>query len=551
MESNDSFHDYYSDYIENTYDCVDRIVFNAYYPIAQAGGGFRHWWRLLYGNDDNLDNNHLMRFAGRFSRRIRAYTKHNKIPLIECKRGERKHEIAEKYLPSDPNFVGVFCILYGRAPAVVRNVARYGKGGIDITKKTPLPYVYHYSFHIIDRQWGHIIIKLCPHPPFNAQIILNGHEYVAREAYQKKIVYTKEGNCFTSISNATDLAGIADTMRASSSVGRLVQVCEQWIYSACLCFALDLEEQEKTQFRYSYSVYQVEYSRNFLFQRGQNMEQIFHGIIDRTRGSLDIKRVKTIFGTKKRPHRLDAHGKKPRMEVVVEKPVYNLTVFKVHLGKLTVKMYSKGERVLRIEAIAHNTEDLHCGKRIDKFPIIISSLKNMVEHFLSVMNRVDVSLINNDILYQWCQPSQVGAVRVGGININSFRMRAVMQAVISLSPFSHGFTASTLSEKVSEIMKTPDSHYSPRQASYDLKKLRVKGLISKIGRTQRYTATPDGLRMMNGYIILREKVLIPFVSNAGKLKRGPKPKNSNSVDTHYENVQREMYKIFEIIGLAA
>jgi hypothetical protein len=43
-------------------------------------------------------------------------------------------------------------------------------------------YINHYSFHIIDAVWGHVTIKMSGHPPFGAQIILNGHEYVARQA---------------------------------------------------------------------------------------------------------------------------------------------------------------------------------------------------------------------------------------------------------------------------------------------------------------------------------------------------------------------------------
>ncbi|MEP9412677.1 MAG: hypothetical protein HRF42_15040 [Candidatus Brocadia sp.] len=84
------------------------------------------------------------------------------------------------------------------------------------------------------------------------------------------------------------------------------------------------------------------------------MEQVFHGAIDRTRALLDIKTVKTIFGYKHRPFKKNTMGKGARCEVVVERPDCDLTVFKIHCGKLTVKIYSKGEGVLRIEAIAHN-----------------------------------------------------------------------------------------------------------------------------------------------------------------------------------------------------
>jgi len=108
------------------------------------------------------------------------------------------------------------------------------------------------------------------HPPFGTQIILNGHEYVACGATKRHLTFTKEDNCFTQIADAVDLARIADTLSEARTVGRLVQVCERWIYSACLCFGLGINEQERTGFHYAYSVYQVEYSRNLLFQRGQS-----------------------------------------------------------------------------------------------------------------------------------------------------------------------------------------------------------------------------------------------------------------------------------------
>ena len=59
----------YAELLEGTYDCLDRIVLNGYFRFAQSPAGFRVWWRQLYGNDDDLDNAHLMRMAGRFRRR--------------------------------------------------------------------------------------------------------------------------------------------------------------------------------------------------------------------------------------------------------------------------------------------------------------------------------------------------------------------------------------------------------------------------------------------------------------------------------------------------
>ncbi len=546
----DEFSERYEGFLECTYDCVDRIVLNAYFPLIQSGGGFRTWWRRLRGGDDDLDNAHLIRFAGRFSRRVRAHAKKRGIPLIDCDGDERKHEIAEGYLPTDPEFRGVFCILVGRAPAPVREVHRYGKGGIDIRKKKRYPYVNQYAFHILDPQWGHLMIKLCPHPPFSAQIILNGHEYVAREAKGKGIAFTKEGNCFTEIFNPEGLTRIADTLSARRSIGRLVKVCESWIYSTCLCFALSLDEQQRSGFFYAYSVYQGEYSRNLLFTRGRELEQVFQSVIDRTRSHLDIRTVKTIFGYLRRPFKHGKNKKKPRFEVVLERPAWNLTVFKVHFGKLTVKIYSKGERVLRIEAIAHNAVELRCGKSIAKFQLIVAALKAMLERFLLVLRSVDAAFIDDGTLEKLRHPSIVGATRLGGIDINNARMRAVMAAVIALSANPKGFPLAELAEKVCEIMGCDSELYRCRQAAYDLKKLRAKGFVDKLRGTRRYNGTPKGLQAMVALHVLREKVIKPLLAGDCKRRKGRKSKNRSIIDEHYESIQIQMQQLFDAVGIA-
>jgi len=91
----DELSNYYSDLLDGSYDCVDRIVLNAHFGLAYSAGGFRTWWRGLHeSSDDELDNAHLMRMAGRFSRRVRGWASANGVPVIDCDREERKHEIA-------------------------------------------------------------------------------------------------------------------------------------------------------------------------------------------------------------------------------------------------------------------------------------------------------------------------------------------------------------------------------------------------------------------------------------------------------------------------
>ncbi|MCE7002410.1 hypothetical protein LWC34_06125 [Kibdelosporangium philippinense] len=187
----DEFSQRYSDLLTGSYDCVDRIVLNAYNPLCHNAGGFRVWWRRWHeDSDEQLDNTHLMRLAGRFARRVRAWAGAHGVPVIDCKRGERKHRIAEEYLATHTVGTGVFLILVARAPATVWEVHRSAQGAIrDLAKKSA--FVNHYSFHIMDPQWGHVTVKMSGHPPFAAQVILNGHEYVACRARTTGIGFTK------------------------------------------------------------------------------------------------------------------------------------------------------------------------------------------------------------------------------------------------------------------------------------------------------------------------------------------------------------------------
>src|SRR5207244_1212439 len=112
----------YQDLLDGSYDCVDRIVLNAYFRMGHDPGGFRVWWRALTGSDETLENAYLMRLAGRFSRRLRGYAKAHDIPVIDCPAGLRKHDLAEEYLAKTRVTQGLFLVLVGRAQAPVWDV---------------------------------------------------------------------------------------------------------------------------------------------------------------------------------------------------------------------------------------------------------------------------------------------------------------------------------------------------------------------------------------------------------------------------------------------
>src|SRR5262250_687116 len=145
----------YQDLLGGSYDCVDRIVLNAYFRMGHDPGGFRVWWRALTGSDQTLENAYLMRMAGRFSRRVRGYAKAHDIPVIDCSAGQRKHDLAEEYLAKTKIRQGLFLVLVARA----QEPAHIGS-----TKK-PLTEAMLMMHPFVRRKWGRKNLEQRKTPP--------------------------------------------------------------------------------------------------------------------------------------------------------------------------------------------------------------------------------------------------------------------------------------------------------------------------------------------------------------------------------------------------
>ena len=247
---------------------------------------------------------------------------------------------------------------------------------------------------------------------------------------------------------------------------------------------------------------------------------------------------------------------------------------KVHYSKLTLKIYTNGarvestldERVLRIEAIIHNTKELPNCRPLEKFPGVgaqelkahLKQLLGMVDRFLDAVHCVDVCFIASDTLEQLPRPGLVGKTKVGGIDTNQLRMRTVMNAVVALlaqelkahSTSPKEFTASQLAAKVSALSAATAKPYHSRQAAYDLKKLRGKQLVSRIGNSRRYRPTPTGLKAMAALIVLRDKVIMPLLAASCHSSDAPPQNSTVSLDQHYQNVRGGMQGLFGALGIA-
>ena len=72
---------------------------------------------------------------------------------------------------------------------------------------------------------------------------------------------------------------------------------------------------------------------------------------------------------------------------------------------------------------------------------------------------------------------------------------ALFQALCLFVVLPQGFRNATLREHVAQLMGEPREHYTPGRMTYDLRRLRLHGMIEKIPGTHRYQVTSEGLRI--------------------------------------------------------
>jgi hypothetical protein len=159
------------------------------------------------------------------------------------------------------------------------------------------------------------------------------------------------------------------------------------------------------------------------------------------------------------------------------------------LRQSRLKDLHKGERVLHAEAMASDARELRCSRDIGQFAKAVTRLREILERFLEALSCMDECFVSGEDLDNLSLPSQVGALRVGGIDMNCPRMRKVARALLALSAQPFGFTCAQLATHVQGQNGGVSCCYGTRQAAYDVQKFRGKKLVAyftAIRRLARY-----------------------------------------------------------------
>lgn len=460
---------------------LDRLYLNSYIPMLQTGGGVAHFFKEQRGM--KVTGTSLMApITKAFVERIQAFARQQDIPIHHFKKGERKEEVALKYRRKVLGCEGVYMIGVAQERAwVFRTVRRRnpktGQSYPWLDRSTVM--CNYYYFYLQDKDWGPMFIKYCSYFPYTSRACMNGHEYAKRRLAQEEIPFMPLDNGILSCANPQCLWEILNEISAEV----IEAVVRKW-RSRLPQPLTHLDRQ--AGYDYDLSILQMEVARTQIYRRPAVGRAHFEAVI---RDHLDLGRpdqVSLIFDrrvTKKTPGsfrtRVITQGVSPSLHVS-----YKLS---------KIKQYFKDDRGLRTETTINNTRDFGIGKRLKNFEALYHLAQQANQRLLDVQALPVDHAMGEDRFQRLTQPVEVEGQRAAALRYGEPRTMALLACLCLWGHLPAGFRNRDLRKEVAHFLGQAPAIYSPGRMTYDLRRLRLHGLIQRKHRSHSYEVTSEGL----------------------------------------------------------
>src|SRR5262249_51029229 len=182
-----------------------------------------------------------------------------------------------------------------------------------------------------------------------------------------------------------------------------------------------------------------------------------------------------------------------------------------------IKQYLKQGRAYRIETVINKPADLGIPSRLPHLPELVAKARAINHRLLMIEQAGQGCAIGPALFERTHQPCTKEGQRTGALRFGDHRAMALAGALCLVAHAATGLTSRSLRGHVAGLLGTD---YTASQMSYDLRRLRLHGLIERIPGTHTYTATPDGVRVAIFYTKLHRRLLGPSWQPA---TRPPRP----------------------------
>jgi hypothetical protein len=415
---------------------------------------------------------------------MEAFAKQEQIPVVPFRKGQRKDDVAAEYLSRFEKPEGVLFIgkAQEKTPVFRTERRRSEKSGATypwLVRSTAM--VNHFYVYCVDRDFGPFFLKFSTYFPYNAKLCLNGHEYAKRQLMQKGIEFEALDNGVLRCEDPKRLQAICDGLNAD----KIDALLRKWLRKLPHPFTA---ADRRAGYRYEISILQAEFSLTQVLDRPVTGRIFFEEVI---RENLDLGRphqVQLIFDRKvsrRTPGRF-------RTRVITEGVVPSLHI---DYKNTRIKQYHKEGRALRTETTINNTRDFSIGKRLKNLPALRQIGFQANRRLLDVQKISHDCAIGEDAFQQVVRPIEVDGQRASALRFGDQRVQAVFAVLAVFSLQLQGFTNAELRVLLAPMLGLDPATYPAGRMTYDLRRLRLHGIIERIPHSHRYQLTPSGLRI--------------------------------------------------------
>ncbi len=462
---------------------IDRMYLNAIVPVLQSGGGIAWFFRECRGYA--FASSALMAPMTRaFVESLDEFARSAGLDVVTFAKKQRKDDVAAQYRARFQGEEGLLFVGKAQEKAPVfrterRKNPQTGASYAWLYRSTAM--VNQYYFYGLDCDFGPFFLKFCSYFPYNAKLCINGHEYAKRQLERRGIRYEALDNGVLSCDDPAKLQEICDNLSAA----KIDALLRKWLRRLPHPFT---RQDRSRGIRYALSILQAEFSLTQVLDRPVTGRVFFEEVL---RENLDLGRpdqVQLIF-----ERTIRRRGPRPtpgrfRTRVLTEGVYPSLHV---DYKATRIKQYHKEGRALRTETTINNPRDFGIGKRLHNLPALREVGFRANRRLLDVQRISHDCAIGEDAFHAIQRPRVVAQQRASALRFQDDRVRSLLHALVLFKLQPNGFSNRDLRERLEPLRGRTVSTGS---MTYDLRRLRLHGLIRRIHGTHRYQVTTRGLR---------------------------------------------------------
>jgi hypothetical protein len=491
-----------SRHVKLTVEAIDRMYLNVFVSDLQYEQGIVGFFRKHRGQP--LPSAALMSPMTRsFVAALESFVARHGIPLVQFCKGQRKDAVMAEHLRSFAGEEGIVFVGKAQENTPVfrterRRSPRTGRPYPWIVRRSAM--VNNYYIYAVDRDFGPFFLKFCSYFPFNAKLCLNGHEYAKRQLVQQGIAFEALDNGILSCADPKRLQAICNGLTAA----KIDALLRKWLRLLPHPFTA---ADRKAGYRYDVSILQAEFSTTQVLDRPVHGRLFFEQVI---RENLDLGRpdeVQLIFN-RRIPRRTRARF---RTRIVTHDVTPSLNVY---YKNTRIKQYHKENRALRTETTINNSYDFGVGRRLHNLPKLRAIGFAANRRLLEVERLSHDCILSEDTFQNINRPVAAGRQRASGLRFADPRVHALLHALILFRQLVQGFRAADLRQHLAILSGCEPASISQGAITYQLRRLRLHGLIERVPNSFRYRVTDFGLRIALFFTRTYNRLLRPGLAAA-------------------------------------